>query len=277
MKTLLFERREETGIAVHLACLSFFLFRAPCLESWWSTRSIRLTHGSPAPTRAACVTLNLERRAGFGLQTGFPRRGKRRAPAKIFHSLNSHSRGHHRTSSPPARYSHSFRDWNSLSHRLAVFLRSRGCAHRCVPVRGIAKHERRKCRRLVRYRPKKKSRAILGGSFLPSFSKVSRNTALPRFLRSRSLPSQHASGCIIDADLPARCISDARGAINVSATLVVRFLETRSEGMRFFFVISKLSPEIKKFARSELNLLTLENNLWRDSRHSSYLRQRCGI
>lgn len=113
LETLLFERRKRELPSVqrapHSSCFTHRLWNpneAPA--------SIRLTRGVLG-TRATCVTSNLERRAGFGLQTGFPRRKETR---KVFNSLDSHSRGR-RQLLPLAQYSS--RGWNSLSHRLAVF------------------------------------------------------------------------------------------------------------------------------------------------------------
>jgi len=62
------------------------------LNSAYSHISLRYLH-TPR------VMSNLERRAGFGLQTEFPKTHERKNARKIFHSLNSHSRGHLTTSS----------------------------------------------------------------------------------------------------------------------------------------------------------------------------------
>lgn len=213
--TIIRTRQEEMGIA----CLLFFLLHAPCSESEWSTRSIRLTHGFGTYT---CRVRHVEFRTACRIRFTNPvsARGKE-SPLKFsihWTAIHADTGDFFPSHDTPILF--------AIGTYWVTALRFSSVPRSCPPLRtGSRDSENTKggSRRSTRYRPKKKSRAILGGSFLPSFSKV-------RGIRHFLAFSVHGHYRRSMQALHYRCrfarqayISDARGAINVSMILVASF------------------------------------------------------
>jgi hypothetical protein len=158
-------------------------------------------------------------------------RSARKNASKIFHSLNSHSRG--RKQLLPAQFSYSSRD---ETYRVIV-LRFSSIARHSERFRGIRKCGRGS--RGARLAEEEIVNSILGDSFLPSFSQLRRLRHFLAFTAtqsSRSLPLQYCKYCIIDANLLAKCISNARVA-QIMLVMDSVFLKLSQIFTMYFLVI----------------------------------------